>query len=25
LECGEYELEEYEEIPYIHEAPFRVQ
>ena len=25
LECGEYELEGYEEIPYIHEAPFRVQ
>jgi hypothetical protein len=25
LECGEYELEGYEGIPYIHEAPFRVQ
>ena len=25
LECGEYELEGYEHIPYIHEAPFRVQ
>ena len=25
LECGEYELEGYEDIPYIHEAPFQVQ
>ena len=25
IECGEYELEGYENIPYIHEAPFRVQ
>ena len=25
IECGEYELEGYESIPYIHEAPFRVQ
>ena len=25
IECGEYELEGYEHIPYIHEAPFQVQ
>ena len=25
IECGQYELEGYESIPYIHEAPFRVQ
>ena len=25
IECGEYELEGYEGIDYIHEAPFRVQ
>ena len=25
LECGEYELEGYENIPYIYEAPFQVQ
>ena len=25
IECGQYELEGYESIPYIHEAHFRVQ
>ena len=25
LECGEYEMDEYKQYPFIHEAPFAVQ
>ena len=25
VECGEFEIEEYKSIPFIHEAPFSVQ